>query len=87
MNSSLDTVGKGAPIVDFLCTVCGKREGEPHDWRLVIELDKPGTGIRNTLFILDQWDETKASDPNASCFCSAACEESYLAARHRQLVA
>jgi len=73
--------------MDFLCTVCGKREGEPQGWRLVLELDKPGTGIRNTLFILDEWDRKRAAEPNASCFCSAACEESYLAARHRQLVA
>jgi hypothetical protein len=87
MNSSLEAVGKGAPIMDFLCTVCGKREEEPQGWRLVLELDKPGTAIRNTLFILDEWDGKKASEPNASCFCSADCEESYLAARHRQLVA
>lgn len=87
MNLSLQTVGKEAPNMDFLCSVCGKREGEPQGWRLVLELDKPGTGIRNTLFILDEWDQQKASEPNASCFCSEACEESYLAARHRQLVA
>ena len=87
MNSLLEAVGEEAPSMDFCCSVCGKREGEPQGWRLVLELDKPGTGIRNTLFILDQWDRQKASEPNASCFCSAACEESYLAARHRQLVA
>jgi hypothetical protein len=73
--------------MDYSCSVCGKREDEPRDWRLVIELVKPGTGIRNTLFILNQWDEVNASGPNASSLCSAACEESYLAARHRQLVA
>ena len=56
--------------MDFLCRVCGKREGGPQGWRLVIELGKPGTAIRNTFFILDQWDEKKAMEPNAACFCS-----------------
>ena len=73
--------------MDFLCSVCGKREGEPQGWRLVIELDKPGAEIRNTIFILDQWDEKRASDPHASSFCSLECEEKYLAVRHQQLVA
>ena len=50
-------------------------------------MGKPGTEIRNTIFIIDQWDEKKALDPNAACFCSAACEERYLAVRHRELVA
>lgn len=73
--------------MDFLCNTCGKREGEPRGWRLVIELDKPGTEIRNTIFIVDQWDATKALDPHAACFCSSECEQRYLAIRHRQLVA
>lgn len=73
--------------MEFLCNVCGKREGEPRGWRMVIELNKPGTEIRNTLFILDRWDETKATDPHAACFCSGECEERYLAFRHKQLVA
>jgi hypothetical protein len=87
MNSILAIIGKEAPVMDFQCSSCGKREGEPRGWSLVIELNKPGTEIRNTLFILDQWDTTKALDPHAACFCSPACEEVYLAARHRQLVA
>ena len=78
---------KEDPAMDFLCSSCGKREEEPRDWRLVIELDKPGTAVRNTFFIVDQWDEKQASAPNALCFCSAGCEEKYLAARHSQLVA
>jgi len=73
--------------MEFSCKVCGKREGEPRGWRLVIELDKPGTDIRNTIFILDEWEETRANDPHAACFCSAECEDKYLAARHHQLVA
>ena len=73
--------------MDFLCRVCGKREGGPQGWCLVIELSKPGTTIRNTIFILDQWDEKKALEPNAATFCSSACEERYLAARHLELVA
>jgi hypothetical protein len=73
--------------MDFLCNVCGKREGGPQGWRLVIELSKPGTAIRNTIFILDQWDEKKALEPTAVCFCSSACEEKYLATRHHELVA
>lgn len=78
---------KEVPAMDFLCSVCGKREDEPQGWRLVIELGKPGTEIRNTFFLVDRWDEKKASDPNALSFCSSGCEEKYLAVRHRQLVA
>ena len=73
--------------MDFLCSVCGKREGGPQGWRVVIEMGKPGTAIRNTIFILDRWDEKKALEPNAASFCSSACEEKYLAARHHELVA
>jgi hypothetical protein len=54
---------------------------------MVIELDKPGTDIRNTLFILDRWDESKARDPHAVSFCSGECEGRYLDVRHQQLVA
>ena len=73
--------------MDYLCRICGKREGEPQGWRLVIELDKPGTEIRNTIFIVDRWDDVKAQYPHAACFCSGECEEKYLAIRHHQLVA
>ena len=87
MSASIEFIGKGAPIMEFLCKKCGKREGERQGWRLVIELDKPGTNIRNTIFILDQWDEKRASDPHAVSFCSTECENQYLAAWHQQLVA
>ena len=87
MTSMFECIGKGVPSMDFLCKVCGKQKGEPHGWRLVIELSKPGTTIRNTIYILDHWDESKALDPNAICFCSEACEVHYLADRHNQLVA
>jgi hypothetical protein len=73
--------------MEFLCRVCGKREGEPHGWHLVIELNKPGSDIRNTIFILDQWDEKRAGEPNTACFCSDNCKDRYLAVRHQQLVA
>ena len=73
--------------MNFLCTVCGKREDDTHSWRLVIELAKPGTDIRNTFFLVDQWDAKVALEPNALCFCSSMCEEKYLAVRHQQLVA
>jgi len=73
--------------MEYLCGICGKREGEPQGWRLVIELVKPGTQIKNTIFIIDHWDATHASDPHATCFCSDACESQYLATRHQQLVA
>ena len=73
--------------VNFLCSGCGKYERNARGWRMVIELDKPGTEIRNTFFLVDEWDEKKAADPNAHSFCSLQCEEQYLAVRHRQLVA
>lgn len=87
MKASIQVMGKEAPTMEFLCKVCGRREGEPQGWRLVIEMAKPGTDIRNTIFILDQWDERRASDSNAACFCSTECEARYLADRHQQLVA
>ena len=87
MSASIETFGKEAPIMEFLCKVCGRREGEPHDWHLVIEMGKPGTSISNTIFIFDQWDERRASGANATCFCSAECREKYLSVRHQQLVA
>lgn len=87
MNPSMAIRGKEAPPMDFLCSICGKRENEPRGWLLVIELDKPGTGIRNTIFIVDHWDESKALDPHAACFCSSECEAKYLAIRHHELVA
>ena len=73
--------------MEFLCKVCGRREGEPHGWQLIIEMAKPGTSISNTIFILDQWDELRASASNAACFCSRECREKYLTVRHHQLVA
>lgn len=87
MSAMLEIVGREAPTMEYLCRICGKREGEPQGWRLVIELDKPGTEIKNTLFIIDRWDENRAKDPHATCFCSIECESKYLAVRHQQLVA
>jgi hypothetical protein len=87
MKTSIERIGKGASMAEFFCKLCGKSEGEPREWRLVIELEKPGTDIRNTIFVLDQWDEKRASDPHAASFCSTDCESKYLAARHQQLVA
>ena len=87
MDPSLAIRGKEAETMAILCSVCGKREDAPQGWRLIIELDKPGSGIRNTIFILDEWDESKALGPNATCFCSSECETKYLAIRHHELVA
>jgi len=87
MMASLEFSRMDASGMEIHCTFCGKRDGEPGGWRMVIELDKPGTDIRNTLFILDRWDESKALDPHAVSFCSSECEGRYLAVRHRQLVA
>ena len=87
MNTKVEFIRKEAPTMEYLCRICGKREGEPQGWRLVIELNKPGTEIKNTIFILDQWDEDRAKDPHATCFCSDECESRYLADRHQQLVA
>jgi len=87
MSASIETFGKEAPIMEFLCKVCGRREGEPQGWHLVIEMAKPGSNVRNTMFILDRWDGKRAHDPNAASFCSTACKDKYLAERHRQLFA
>ena len=87
MSASTQIFREEAPIMEFLCKVCGRREGEPQGWRLVIEMAKPGTSISNTIFILDQWDEKRASSANAACFCSTECKDRYLAERHHQLVA
>jgi len=87
MSPSIRVIGKEAPTMKFLCRVCGRHEDEPQGWHLVIELSKPGTDIRNTIFILDGWDVKQAHDPNSVCFCSARCKDRYLADRHQQLVA
>lgn len=87
MSASKRNFGKEAPVMVFLCSVCGKRQGESQGWRLVFELEKPGTEIRNTIFILDQWDKSRAADPHTASFCSIECQQSYLAVRHQQLVA
>ena len=87
MSIGIQVIGKEALTMEYLCRVCGRHEGEPQGWHLVIELDKPGTAIRNTIFILDHWDEKQAHDPNSICFCSVACKDRYLAAWHQQLVA
>jgi hypothetical protein len=87
MSASIQFIGLEAPTMKFLCRVCGRREGEPHGWHLVIEMVKPGTNISNTIFILDQWDEKRAGASNAACFCSTECQTRYLAVRHQQLVA
>jgi hypothetical protein len=87
IKASIERIGKEARMTEFSCKSCGKRESEPQGWRLVIELEKPGTDIRNTIFLLDRWDMIRASDPHAACFCSTECEGKYLAVRHQQLVA
>jgi len=87
MNTKLEFIRKEAPTMEYLCRICGKRDEEPQGWRLVIELNKPGTEIKNTIFIIDQWDKDRANDPHATCFCSDECESRYLADRHQQLVA
>jgi hypothetical protein len=87
MSASAQFFGKEAPIMEFLCKVCGRREGEPHGWHLVVEMGKPGTSISNTIFILDQWDERRASSSSSACFCSTECRDKYLSVRHQQLVA
>jgi hypothetical protein len=87
MSASIQVIGREALAMEFLCRICGRREGEPQGWRLVIEMAKPGTEIKNTIFILDQWDEKQAGDSGAACFCSMECQDRYLAVRHQQLVA
>ena len=87
MSATVEFIRKEAPTMEYLCRICGKREGEPQGWQLVIELNKPGTEIKNTIFIPDQWDEDRAKDPHATCFCSDECKSRYLADRHQQLVA
>jgi len=87
MGTTVEFIRKEAPTMEYLCRICGKCEGEPQGWQLVIELNKPGTEIKNTIFILDQWDEDRANDPHATCFCSDECKSRYLADRHQQLVA
>ena len=87
MTPIVQFVEREVPDMNFLCSGCGKCESDVSGWRMVIELDKPGTEIRNTFFFVDEWDQGKATDPNAYSFCSVQCEEQYLAVRHRQLVA
>ena len=54
--------------MDYLCNVCGKRDGEPQGWLLVIEMSKPGTNIRNTFFLVDQWDTKRSGGSQRDVF-------------------
>lgn len=64
--------------MEFICKGCGKRKGATDQWLLVLELQKPGTEIRNTV-ILAEWDDKRALDPRATHFCSFACQKAYVA--------
>jgi hypothetical protein len=73
--------------VKFTCKLCGKREDEPQDWLLAIELIKPGTDVRNTIVFANQWDKKSAYAANAVHFCSKQCKDLYLGRWHEELVA
>ena len=66
--------------MEFTCHGCGRYKKQGDEWLLVLELDKPGTQIRN-MVILAEWDEKQALDPRAVHFCSLACQKTY-SARH-----
>lgn len=87
MSAEVNCILREAPPMEYWCKVCGKCDGEPQGWRFVIEMSKPGTDIRNTLFIVEKWDDRHMASENTACLCSPTCEEKYLSIRHRQLVA
>jgi hypothetical protein len=64
--------------MEFLCKFCGRREGEPRDWLIAFELTKPGSDVKNTIFLTDAWDQGKALQENALHFCSQQCQDKFL---------
>ncbi len=70
-----ETNEEGARM-DFICKECSKRKGPMDEWLIVLEFEKPRTGIRN-MVILAEWDDKRAFDPRAVHFCSITCQKAY----------
>jgi hypothetical protein len=64
--------------MEFFCKTCGKRKGDSDGWLLGLE----GSGkpvMKYTFNLLTKWDEQRACAPNAVHFCSAECQNKYVA--------
>ena len=68
--------------MDFVSKVCGRCEADPQRWLLGFELSKPDTRMKSSLVLLGRWDEQRAREPNALFFCSASCQDKYVATNY-----
>lgn len=69
--------------MEYLCKQCGRRKGETQGWLLAFELTKPFVESpmfsRNTIVLLEEWDEQRAMESKAVHFCSKGCQDKYVA--------
>jgi hypothetical protein len=69
--------------MEYLCKHCGKRKSEAQGWLLAFELAKPFVESpmfpRNTIVLLEKWDEQRARESKAVHFCSKECQDEYVA--------
>ncbi len=66
--------------MEYLCKFCGKPKGDAKDWVLGFEGTKAKSVVmKYAISFARKWDDERARQPNALCFCSTACREKYLA--------
>jgi hypothetical protein len=74
-------MGSGGCTTEFFCKTCGKRKGDAECWLLGFEGSaKPA--MKYTINLRVKWDEQRAREPNAVHFCSAECQNKYVAASY-----
>lgn len=68
--------------MEFFCKTCGKRKGDDAEgWLLAFEGSvKPV--MKYTINLRVKWDEERAREQNAVHFCSAECQDKYVAASY-----
>ena len=65
--------------MEFICKSCGKIKAEDDGWLVAFEKLSPAWK-KNSIILLRRWDDQRAREPNAVHFCSAACQDKYIAA-------
>ena len=70
--------------MEFKCKHCGKAKRGAPGWLLGYELYQPGTGTKNTIILLEEWNERGALEANAVHFCSQRCHDRYVSSCYGQ---
>ncbi len=74
---------KTALTSKIVCSCCGKRKDNAADWLLGFEGTKEKNVVmKYAIVLLGKWDESRASEPNALHFCSAACQNRYVSQKY-----